>query len=168
MPTHRETAVDGKTRVIFDVLRNDGRGSAFEGRAKVGESRTGQSTDCDHGRVFEKRSFDELVDFEARELSHVEIGLIGLVERDDAMPDAEQTADIEMLASLRHDRFPSRDDQHHEVDARRSREHILHESLMTGNVHEADAEVRVQIKMRKAEVDRDSAALFFLETIGVD
>ena len=95
------------------------------------------------------------------------IGEIRLGDDDDAARNAQQAADVEMLARLRHDGFIRRDDQEDAVDSSHAREHRPHEPFMPGNVDERDARV-ADGGMRKPELDGDAACFLFLETIGID
>ena len=65
-----------------------------------------------------------------------------LGERDDAAADAEQAADVEVLAGLRLDGFVGGDDEEHQVDAADAGEHVLDEALVAGDVDEAEARDR--------------------------
>ena len=73
-----------------------------------------------------------------------------------------------MLTRLRHHRFIRSDDEHHQVDAANTGKHVFDESLMAGNVDEADRCIGIQWKMRKTDIDRDAAFLFLLEAIGIN
>ncbi len=73
-----------------------------------------------------------------------------------------------MLLGLRHDPFIGRDHEQRDVDAGRSREHVAHESLVAGDVHDARLDRVAQRQGREAQVDGDAAALFFLPAVGVD
>ena len=64
---------------------------------------------------------------------------IALGERDDAALDAEQLADREVLARLRHHALVGGDDEQHEVDARRARHHRAHERFVPGHVDHAES-----------------------------
>ncbi len=63
--------------------------------------------------------------------------------------DAEQAADVEVLARLRHHALVGRDDERDEVDAVRAGQHVLDEALVAGHVHEPDAHV-AQIELGEA------------------
>ena len=54
---------------------------------------------------------------------------------------AQQAADVEVLARLRHDRLVGRHDQHDEVDAADAGQHVLDEPLVAGHVDERDVDV---------------------------
>ena len=56
------------------------------------------------------------------------VGEIGLRHRDDAVLDAEQIDDRQMLERLRHDAVVGRDDEEHEVDAGGAGQHVVDEA----------------------------------------
>ena len=120
------------------------------------------------GRAFEERAGDQLFGFEADEAEEVVVDQVGLGEGDDAAGDAEQAADIEMLARLRLDRFVGGDHEEHQVDAADAGQHVLDEALVAGDVDEAEAQGGGELEVGEAEVDGDAAALFLFEAVGVD
>ena len=65
---------------------------------------------------------------------------IGLGERDHAVREAEQLADREVLARLRHHALVGGDHQQHEVDPGRAGHHRAHEPLVSGHVDQRDAQ----------------------------
>ena len=67
---------------------------------------------------------------------------VALGQGDDAVPQAEQAEDFEVLARLRHDRIVGGDDEHGQVDAGGAGEHVLDEALVAGHVDDAEAERR--------------------------
>ena len=93
---------------------------------------------------------------------------IGLRERDDAAPHAEQLENREMLARLRHHAFVGGDDEQREIDSRRAGDHRAHERLVTRDVDDADRADPLEHERREAELDRDAAPLLFGQSIGVD
>ena len=119
-----------------------------------------------HRRTVEEGSGDEFADFDADELQRVGIHQVGLRERDDAGRHAQQAADIEVLPRLRHHRLIGRHDENDEVDAAGAREHVLHESLVAGDVDKRQIQIAGR-RVREAQVDRDAALLFFLQPIGI-
>ena len=62
---------------------------------------------------------------------------IGLGQGDEAGADAQQAADVEVLAGLRLHRLVGGDHQHDEVDAADAGEHVLDEPLVSRHVDEA-------------------------------
>ena len=79
---------------------------------------------------------------------------------------AQQPADVEVLARLRHHRLVGGHDEHHEVDAADAGEHVLDEALVAGHVDEREVDVADR-QVREAEIDRDAARLFFLQPVGI-
>ena len=71
-----------------------------------------------------------------------------------------------MFPRLRHHAFVRRDDQRQHVDAVRAGKHVLNETLVTGNVDETDAEI-FELEIGEAEVDGDTAALFFWQAVRI-
>ena len=63
---------------------------------------------------------------------------IDLVQRHQAFAYAEQIEDLHMLAGLRHDAVVGGDHQHHEVDARRTCQHGVHEAFVARHINEAE------------------------------
>ena len=76
-------------------------------------------------------------------------------------------ADVQVLAGLRHHALVGRDHEQHGVDAAGAGQHVLHEALVAGHVHERERSLAVD-PMGEAEIDGDPARLFFLEPIGID
>ena len=116
---------------------------------------------------FEKTASHELFDFEAHQLEDVAIDEIALRQCHQAGGDAEEFADGEMLARLRLDRFIGGDDQQRAVDAADAGQHVLHETLVAGDVDEADLVV-VGEPARESEIDGDAASFLFGQAIGID
>ena len=73
-----------------------------------------------------------------------------------------------MLASLRFDGFSRRDDEQHDVDSGGSGQHVAHEALVSGDVHEPEPEVIGDVQVRETEVDGDAAPFLFREAVGID
>ena len=68
---------------------------------------------------------------------------------------------------MRHHALVGRDDQHREIDAADTRQHVLHETLVTWNIDDLDREVGL-LEKGEPEIDRDTARLFLGQAIGVD
>ncbi len=72
-----------------------------------------------------------------------------------------------MLARLRHHALVGGDDEQREVHTGGAGEHVAHESLVAGHVHDAQREI-ADHERREAQLDRDPAALLLGEAVGVD
>ena len=72
-----------------------------------------------------------------------------------------------MLAGLRLDALVGGDHQQHEADAAEPGERVVEESLVAGNVDEADLQAALE-QMGEAEIDRDAAGLLFGPAIAID
>ena len=72
-----------------------------------------------------------------------------------------------MFARLRHHAFVSRDHQRDQIDAVRSRQHVLHKPFMTRHIDKADAHL-AEIEIGKAYVDCNAAPLLFRQPISID
>ena len=93
---------------------------------------------------------------------------IDLGERNDAVLQAEEIEDLQMLAGLRHRPVVGGDDQQDEIDADGAREHVVHETLMAGHVDEAQGLRTVDGSIGEADIDGDAARLLFGQTVGID
>ena len=71
-----------------------------------------------------------------------------------------------MLARLRLDGFVRGDHQEQHIDARRARQHVAHEPFVPRHIHKTEAHA-IFFQECKTQIDRDSAALLFGQTIRV-
>src|SRR5207302_5160284 len=89
-----------------------------------------------------------------------------------AARDGKQAADFKMLAGLRLDGFVSGNHQQHQVNPADSGQHVAHKTLMARNVNEAEAQLlttgSIQFEMGEAEINRDAAALLFLQPVSIN
>src|ERR1700751_6063431 len=69
-----------------------------------------------------------------------------------------------MLARLRFDGFVGRDHNQHQVYPRSARQHVFHEALMPGHVHESEAHAAL-FEERESQINCDSAALLFFQPV---
>ncbi len=128
------------------------------------EAVAGLGANFDDRRAFEERAADQIFDFEFGEAANIRLGEIGFGERDYAAADAEQAANVEVLARLRLDAFIGGYYEQNEIDAACSGEHVADEALVAGNIYEADADFAESEKC-EADINGDAAALFFFEAI---
>ncbi len=89
---------------------------------------------------------------------------IAFRERDDHAPHAEILEDLQVLLGLRHPAVVRRHDQEGEVNRAHAGDHVLDEILVAGDVDDAERNV-IEDELREAELDRDSALLFFRQPI---
>ena len=93
---------------------------------------------------------------------------VRLRHRDEAARHAEEAADVEVLAGLRHHALVGGDDEHHEVDAAGARRHRADEPLVAGDVDDAGHGAVGQGEVREPELDGDAAPLLLAQPVGVD
>ena len=96
---------------------------------------------ADERGVFQEGALHQLADFQLDHLAGGLIDQVALGQGDDAVAQAEQAEDFQVLARLRHDRVVGGDHQHGQVDAGGAGQHVLDEALVAGHVHDAEAEV---------------------------
>ena len=112
----------------------------------------------------------------ATSLGHLERGEldeVGVVEHvdlgqgDDAVADAEELEDAQVLLGLRLPALGGGDDEQAGVDGADAGEHVAQEPDVTGHVDEADRPRRRAAVVGEAEVDRQAAPLLLVEAVGV-
>ena len=166
---HLEAAVDEEARrAAARRARPGGARQLGEGRAERGKARARRRRDGQHGRAGETRRREQLAHLLGGDLRRLAVREIGLGQRDEAVPDAEQIADRDVLAGLGHHAFVGGHDQQHEVDAGGAGDHRAHERLVARHVDDAEAQARAELEGREPELDRDAARLLLGETVGVD
>ena len=165
---HGEDAVDGQAEVSSRVLFADSRRDARQFAAQIVEPGAGDRTHRHNRRAFEERAGDHLFHFEAHEAENVVIHQVRFGEGDDAAADAEQAADVEMLAGLRLDGFIGGDHEEQEIDSAHTGEHVLDEALVAGDIDKSQAQGGCEFEVREAQIDGDAAAFFLLQPVGVD
>ena len=93
---------------------------------------------------------------------------IDLGERDGARGHPEELDDRQMLQRLRHHTVVRGDRQQREVDPAGSGHHGVHQALVSRHIDESQHLARGEWRVGVTELDRDTARLLFLQTIGVD
>jgi hypothetical protein len=163
-----EATVDGETEGLV--------GRCGCGLAGLGDQLLPQFPDAfarhrgnpDDFRSFEPGAQQSVGDVVAEPPQAVAIDEIGLGQRHQPAPNAEQVEDREMLARLRHDAIIGRDHQQRVVDAGRARQHVVDELLVAGHIDEADDRLLIRLHIGEAEIDGDPACLLLLEAVGID
>ena len=161
-PAEREDAVDVEPgREVRAALLDLARDSV-ERLAEHVEPVARDAADRDH-----RGSGDELARLLERQLERLGVDRVGLRDGDDALLDAEQPQDREVLVRLRPGALGRVDHEEEEVDAGRAGDHRAHEALVTGHVDEGERPPARQLERGVAEVDRDPARLLLGEPVGV-
>ena len=119
------------------------------------------------GRAGQEGVRDRASHVVADQLEPVGLGEVGLGQRHEAGLDAQELADREVLAGLRHHALVGGDDQQREVDAARAGQHVLDEALVAGHVDDLDHEPARLLEEGEAEVDGDAARLLLGQPVGV-
>ena len=132
---------------LLDLGRDHG-----ERRTELVEPCAGHATDRDDGRAG-----NELAELLHRQRQRLLVDDIGLRDGDDALLDAEQPEDREVLVRLRARALGSIDHQQEEVDSRGARDHRPDEPLVARDVDERKRRSVRKREGRVAEVDRDAA-----------
>src|ERR1700693_938171 len=123
-------------------------------------------------RCIEKRAAQEVVHLESDYVQGFTVNQIRLSQNGNAAAYRKLAADVEVFARLWLDRVIGGNHEQHQVDATYAGQHVAYESLVAGDIYEAQAEnfaARAgQIEMGEADVDRDATAFFFFQAGGVD
>src|SRR5215472_3662526 len=165
-PFHCERPVDGQPEIArrvfgFDFVRG-GTERGFQFRKPLLCFRA----DFNDRRLRQKGPFDKIFNLESGQLPRVVVRQIAFGQRNHAVLDPEQAANVEMLARLRLDRLIGRNRQQHQVDSRSAGQHVSDEALVPWHIHEAVAHAAL-FEKREAQVNRDPAPLFLLEPVGM-
>src|SRR5215470_2821079 len=162
----RESAVDRQAEVAARIFAGNLEGLLQQGFFQIREARFRFRTDGNNRRALEKRTAKIVFHFQAREFERIAVDQIGLGENNQAALDPQQAADVEVFAGLRLDGLIRGNDQQHQIHSRRAREHVADKTFMAGNIHETKLDAAL-FQEREAKIDRDSAALFFFQAVGV-
>jgi len=171
---HGEDAINGETGEAGGIACGHLGGHTHKSALQVIHSSAGKRTDWHNPGVgwVEECPAQEVFDFQADDVEGFRVDEIGLGEHGDSATHGEQAADIEMFASLRLDGFIGRDYEKNEINAADTSEHVAYETLVAGDVDEAQAQGFAaggsQLEMCEADVDGDAAALLFFQAVGID
>ncbi len=167
MPLDDEGAVDGqpeplRAAPLLHLLADlaDGRLEFRNAGARVGGG-------LEQRGVLQEGAADEFADFQLHHLAGRLVHQVAFRKGDQAMAQAEQTEDLQVLAGLRHDGIIGRHDEQGQVDAGGAGEHVLDEALVAGHVHDAQA-VGGQVEDGEADVDGDAASFLLRQAVAVD
>ena len=164
---HREDPVDGQAEEALRGAGGDSRARASSASRSAGSPSPVRAETRTTGRPSRNEPGHELPHLELGERLAVRVGDVALRERDEAARHAQEPADVEVLAGLGHDRLVGGHHQGDRVDAVRARQHVPHEPLVAGHVHEGGDDAFPELGVGEAEVDRDPALLLLLQAVGV-
>ena len=168
-PLHRERAVDRqaddrRARAARDVAVASAASAAASSVEPLAASAPRPAT---MGAPARKAAGDQLAHLERDELQRLGVGEVGLRQRDEPALDAEQPADVEVLARLRLHALVGGHDEQHGVDAARAGQHRCGRTARDRARRRRRARCRRPGTMREPELDRDAARLLFLQPVGI-
>jgi hypothetical protein len=161
-----ESAVDREAKEPVGGTQRDRGGHVMNRLFQSVDPFAGLCAYREDGGVFEERSLHGFRDFIPNQLDHFRIHHVDLIDDDDAGPDAEQAADIEMLPRLGHDRLVRSDYEEDKIDAAHSCQHVFDKLFVPRNIDKSDLDI-AKIEMCKSQVDGDAAELFLLQAVGI-
>ena len=132
------------------------------------QTHTGEGGNSDHLGAFQEGAFDAGGDIFLDHLDPVFINGVGLGDNDDALGNIQQGEDGQMLAGLGHNALVGSDDQHSDVNAAGTGQHVLDKLFVARNVDDAGAHAVGQGQIGEAQLDGNAALLFFGQTVGVN
>jgi hypothetical protein len=163
----REHAVDRQAQHAGGVARRDRARRGRERRAQRVEPGAGARRHRHDRRVGEERAGEVGAGLVAREREPLVVDRVGLGQRHDPGAHAEQLADVEVLAGLRHHALVRRDHQAHQVEAARAGDHRADEPLVAGHVDHRGAPA-VELEVREPQLGGDPALLLHRQAVRVD
>ena len=118
-------------------------------------------------RLLQDRSADLPADLLFYHTEPFLIHKIALVQHDKIAPHAQQFHDIHMLSGLRHDSLVRRDHKEHQIHPCHAGSHIPDKLLMSRDVDDPCPLPVRQVKPRKAQINGDTPAFFFLQPVRI-
>ena len=85
----------------------------------------------------------------------------------DALFEAKEMHDGQVLSSLRHDPIVGGHHEENEVDSGRTRHHILDQTLVAGDIDDADPLPPLEYEWCKAEIDGEPAGLLLWQSVWI-
>ena len=122
----------------------------------------------DQGRPLEGGALEHLLDVGGDKLQEIRIDQVPLGDYHDPLFDMEQVEDRQVLTGLGHDSFVSGHDEHCQVDAADTSEHVLHEALVAWHVDDADFLAVRELQPGETQVYGHLPGFFFFKAVRVD
>ena len=164
----RKHAVDGQAEGCAQALFLHLRHKRFERLAQLTDALTRVGGNRVDRLSLQEGAPDLLLDVLFHHLDPLAIHHVGLRDDDNALPNAQQLQDAEVLHRLRHKALVRRDNKHRKVDTARAGEHILDKLFMSRHVDDTRLRAVVKVEVGKAQLDRDPAFFLLHETVGVN
>jgi len=142
-------------------------GGRVQRAAQRGQPRAALRGYADNFRIGQRALRHLRAGFRQRQFRYFGFGGVHFGKRHHAVPQSQQSANIEMLPGLRHYAFIGGHRQQQHIKAARARHHGAHQCFVSGNIHHAEPPPRRQNERREAQLDGDAAGLFLGQAVGV-
>jgi hypothetical protein len=117
---------------------------------------------------FQERALDQFLDIIERQGLHLLVDQVFLRQGDEARPNAEKSADLEVFHGLGHDPLVGGHHEKDQVDTGRSGDHVVDEFLVARHIDDAQAQPGGQGQRGEAQFDRDASLLLLFQSVRVD
>ena len=121
-----------------------------------------------NGLALQEGALDLLRHVLLHHLQPLRVHHVGLGDDHQAVLDAQQGQNAQVLHGLGHEALVRRYHQHGKVDAAGTGQHVFDELLMAGHVHDARPGAVGEVQMGKAQLDGDAPLLLLHQPVGVD
>ena len=135
---------------------------------QFGDALAGISRHGHHRLALQEGAFDALAHVLCDHFHPLGVYHIGLGDDHQTLLDAQQAEDAQMLYRLGHKAFVGGHHQHCQVDAAGTGQHIFDKPFVAGHVHQTGLGTVIEIQMGEAQINGDTALLFFHQTVGIN
>ena len=138
------------------------------GGYKLREALTGVGGDGYDTRALEYSAFESVFNVGGHKLDPLFVHEVALGESDDTPGYSKQVENGEVFTSLRHYRLIGGDDEHREVYASNTGEHVVDKALVSRDIDDTDLVAAREFEPREAKVYRQAAFLLLGEPVRVN
>ena len=163
----REHTVDPQAGAAAVAGRGRGGDQLVQGSPEVVQAGARDAADRHHRRGLQERARDVVGHVQRGQLEPLGVDDVGLRQGDDAVADAQQLQDAQVLLALGLPTLGGGDDEQAGVDRAHPGQHVAKETNVTGHVDEADRLAGREHGVGEAEVDRQPPPLLLLEPVRV-
>ncbi len=167
-PRKAESAVDREAKHVFATMGGAQPCRIRQALAERLDAFAGRRGHEQHFASRERGAGDPRRDVSRDDGAACVIDAIAFGDRDDTARQAEQFENLEVFARLRHDSVVAGHNDERIVDPRCAGDHGANETLMAGDIDEADGLGFRSRHVGEAEIDGDASRLLFLEPVRVD